>query len=338
MLKIGLALGGGGAKGFAHIGVLRVLEELEIRADIITGTSMGGVIGALYAAGMSVDRIEALVRGTSLTILAARDRSGLGLFGKSKIIRLLHNVLGDVTFEQLPRKLAVVAVDLESESEVILDSGSVVDALLATTALPGLFAPELHNGRYLIDGGVLNNVPFDVARQLGADRVIACNVSAHRGPLFHNLTPTGNSAIPFVRQLLMRTGAATLWEVVGRAVAVMQDQSLRTKLSTCPPDVMLCPEVGHVGLFDIHQFEYCLEAGETAARAHATELIRLRDEARRPPQPPSAWARLRSFLSSRTGNYSGQHARSAPRNAVVLLRAQLRTPRLSSYAHRMMPA
>ena len=147
MSKIGLALGGGGAKGFAHIGVIRALEEMNIRAEIITGTSMGGLIGAMYAAGLHVDRIEAIVRGTGLTILAAREPSHLGLFGKTKIKRVLQDVLGDATFDRLDRKLAMVAVDLESEAEVILDSGRVVDAVLATTAFPGVFAPEVVDGR-----------------------------------------------------------------------------------------------------------------------------------------------------------------------------------------------
>jgi NTE family protein len=296
MFKIGLTLGGGGAKGFAHVGVIRVLEELNIRADIITGTSMGGAIGAMYAAGLGADRIEAIVRGMGLTILSVREPSHLGMFGKTKIKRLLRDVLGDATFDQLPRKLAVVAVDLESETEVILDSGSVADAVLATTAFPGLFAPEVRDGRYLIDGGALNNVPFDVARNLGADWVIACNVSAHRGPLFHEASLTGMRAESFARQLLLRAGAMTVWEVVDRTVAIMQDGHVRDKLAACPPDVMLCPEVGHIGLFDVRQLDSCVAAGVSAARAREAELIELRDKAARPPQPPSMWARLRGFL------------------------------------------
>jgi len=113
MCKLGLALGGGGAKGYAHIGVLRALEQLGIYADIITGTSMGGLIGGLYAAGLSVDRIELIVRQTGLTVLAAREPNHLGMFGKTKLIQVLRNVLGDVKFEQLSRKFAVVAVDLK---------------------------------------------------------------------------------------------------------------------------------------------------------------------------------------------------------------------------------
>ena len=307
MHKIGLALGGGGAKGFAHMGILRALEQLGIYADIITGTSMGGIIGGLYAAGLSVDRIESVMRATGFTVLAAREPSHLGLFGKAKLIQALRNVLGSVTFEQLPRKFAVVAADLEAEAEVILDTGDVVEALLATSAFPGLFAPECRDGRYLIDGGVLNNVPFDVARHLGADYVIACNVSSHRGPLFHDPPPTGGPAQSLVRQLLLRSGTETLWEVVERTLSVMQDQILREKLAACPPDVMLCPEVGHVTLFGVRQLDCCLEAGQATVYAHATELVRLREEAARSPVPEmirtpnvsSIWSNLRKLITSR---------------------------------------
>jgi NTE family protein len=257
---------------------------------------MGGAIGAMYAAGLSAERIEAVVRGTGLTILSAREPSHLGMFGKTKIRRMLRSVLDDVTFDQLPRKLAVVAVDLESESEVILDSGPVVDAVLATMAFPGVFAPEIRDGRYLVDGGALNNVPFDVARNLGADWVIACNVSAHRGPLFQEPLLTGSRAESLMRQLLLRSGTMTPWNVVERTIAIMQDGHVRDKLAACPPDVMICPEVGHVGLFNVHQFEDCLAAGSAAARTCEAELIELRDKAARPPRSPSMWARVRRLV------------------------------------------
>jgi NTE family protein len=295
MSTIGLALGGGGAKGFAHVGVLRALEQLDIKADLVVGTSMGGIIGAMYAAGLSVDRIETRLRATGLTVLASREKSHLGLLGRDKVVRWLREVVDDVTFEQLARKLAVVAVDLESEAEVILDSGPVVDALLATSAFPGVFAPVRYGGRYLIDGGALNNVPFDVARHLGADKVIACSVSFHRHSLFQNEALLGKPE-SFVRQLASRGGVANIWAVVERTLTIMQDEHLNRKLAECPPDVLLCPEVGHVGLFDVHQYDACLAAGMAAVYAHEAELIALRDEVVRPPRPPTFWQKLRGFL------------------------------------------
>jgi NTE family protein len=293
MPKIGLALSGGGAKGLAHIGVLQALEELNIQVDIITGASAGGVLGAMYAAGLGVDRIEACARALGLPILAARERSHLGLFGKDKVVDWLRSVLGNVTFDQLPRGLAVVAVDLESGTEVILNSGQVIEALLATSAYPGVFAPVVREGRYLVDGGALNNVPFDVARHLGADYVIASNVTAHRSPLFQYPQLTGSRAESLIRQIMARSGTANIWAVVDRTIAIMQDGYVQDKLAKCPPDVMLCPEVGHVGLFDLHHLDSCMAAGMAAVRAHEAELISLRDQAAKPPKPPSLWERLR---------------------------------------------
>ena len=281
MNKIGLALGGGGAKGLAHIGVLRALEELAIRPDILTGTSMGGVIAALYAAGLSVGRIEASLRATGLTVFAAREPSRLGLVGRAKLMTWLDGLLGDLTFDHLPRTLAVMAVDLESGSEVVLDRGRVIDAVLATTAFPGLFAPVERDGRYLIDGGALNNVPFDVARHLGAQQVIASDVLAHRVPLFQHPSSEVRPVESLVRQFLMRTGAEALWEVVDRTLTIMQEGHVQDKIKTCPPDVMVCPEVGHIALFDVRHFDVCLAAGVAAVRAHEAALACLQAKAAR---------------------------------------------------------
>ena len=288
MNKIGLALGGGGAKGFAHIGVLHALEELAIHPDILTGTSMGGVIAALYAAGLSVERIEASLRATGLTVFAAREPSRLGLVGRAKLMAWLGGLLGDVTFDHLPRKLAVMAVDLESGAEVILDRGRVMDAVLATTAFPGLFAPVERDGRYLIDGGALNNVPFDVARHLGAGYVIASDVLAHRVPLFQRPTSAARPVESLVRQLLFRSGAEAPWEVVERAITIMQEGHVKDKIKTCPPDVMVCPEVGPVALFDVRQFDACLAAGVAAIRTHEAALVRLQAQAARQPSKRGA--------------------------------------------------
>ncbi len=291
--KIGLALGGGGAKGFAHLGVFRVLEALNIHPGLIAGTSAGGILGALYAAGLNVDQIEAGIRVTGMTIWAAREPSQLGLLGRDKFARWLEGALGNVTFEQLALRLAVVAVDLESESEVILDSGRVVDALLATSAVPGVFAPVVRDGRYLVDGGVLNNVPFDVARRMGAERVIAVNVSAYRAPLFQDQSVTGNPAESLVRQLLSHSRAMTLMTVLERTLAIMQDRHVQDKLVQYPPDVLLRPKIAEVGLFDLRHLDLCIEAGTAEARAHEAELIALRDAAaRRRPWLERVRARL----------------------------------------------
>ena len=248
MCKIGLVLGGGGAKGYAHIGVLRALEQLGIYADIITGTSMGGLIGGLYAAGLSVDRIELIVRQTGLTVLAAREPNHLGMFGKTKLIQVLRNVLGDVKFEQLSRKFAVVAVDLEAETEVILDTGDIVEALLATSAFPGLFAPERRDGRYLIDGGALNNIPFDVARHLGADYVIGVDLMQ-----------------PHLRRRVgpFRFGAMALETLIQRSGGGLD-----------AADCLITPSLAGFNSLRFGQAEYLIGVGEVAARQQLDTILK----------------------------------------------------------------
>ncbi|RLF31312.1 MAG: hypothetical protein DRN07_07465, partial [Thermoplasmata archaeon] len=156
---MGLALSGGGARGLAHIGVLKVLEREDIPVDFLAGTSMGGIIAAAYAAGLSIEYIEkeALRMGRLRNLITLMDRSlpRLGLFEGQKVQEYLAGHLGDITFDELKIPLALVAVDLETGEEVVLRKGRVVDAVRATISLPGVFAPYRLDGRLLVDGGVL---------------------------------------------------------------------------------------------------------------------------------------------------------------------------------------
>ena len=179
---IGLALGGGGARGLAHIGVLKVLEEEGISADCLAGTSMGGIIAAAYAAGLSVTELETealrLANLSHLARLMTWTPPWQRLLGGNRARRYFTKVLGeDLSFDTLHLPLALTAVDLVRGQEVILREGPVIDAILATAAIPGAFAPVEMNGYRLVDGGVLNNVPADVARQLGATVIIAVDVA-----------------------------------------------------------------------------------------------------------------------------------------------------------------
>jgi NTE family protein len=179
---VGLALGGGGARGLAHIGVLRVLEEEGIFVDCLAGTSMGGIIAAAYAAGLSVTELETealrLANLSHLARLVTWTPPWQRLLGGDRARRYFTKLLGEgLTFDTLRLPLALTAVDLVRGQEVMLRQGSVIDAILATAAIPGAFAPVEMDGHRLVDGGVLNNVPADVARQLGAKVVIAVDVA-----------------------------------------------------------------------------------------------------------------------------------------------------------------
>jgi predicted acylesterase/phospholipase RssA len=175
--KIGYALGGGMAYGLFHIGVLNVLEENDVYPDIIAGTSMGAIIGALYASGLSVVEIKEIASDLNWKKLVGLNDITLpinGIKGK-KIVSLLKPVLKDVTFSQLKRRFACVATDLMTGEQVVLQKGPVIEALRASISLPAIFSPKNIKGRYLIDGGLSNVVPVSVCRDMGADFVFGVN-------------------------------------------------------------------------------------------------------------------------------------------------------------------
>ena len=286
--KIGLALSGGGAKGIAHIGVLKVLEEAHVPVHLLAGTSMGGVVAAAYAAGRPAGEIEQFARSLRLLDIAQLDRTGLGLMGQDKIAQRVQEALGgDPTFDQLKLPLALVAVDLETGEEVVIREGSVVEAVLATTALPIIFPPRRWNDRWLVDGGVLNPVPFDVVRQMGADRVIAVHTLHDISDVMETEPPPGGrNPEAIIRLLLYRSRWTPLLNVSERSMGIMSRKLVEQRLEETPPDLMIEVPLKGVGLFDLDQVDMCLRAGEEAARRHLPELIGLRDT-----PPPSRWVR-----------------------------------------------
>jgi NTE family protein len=181
-VKIGLALGGGAARGLSHIGVLKVLDEQGIYPDVIAGTSIGAMVGALYAYGYKASEIEQLVLGMDwkkLVYLADITMSFNSLFKGKRVISLLKSILGDLTFSQLKCDFACVATDIINGEQVVLHNGSLVEAVRASISLPGIFTPVEVEGRYLVDGGLVNTVPVSVCRQMGAGYVIGVNVIPH---------------------------------------------------------------------------------------------------------------------------------------------------------------
>lgn len=178
--KVGLALGGGGARGLAHIGVLKALKEESIPIDLIAGTSMGAVIGALYAKERKVDILEKMVLETDwkqlVRLVDLNLLPGKGLVHGEKIKELLRSLIGDARFQDLEIPLAVVAADVQTSEEIIFHEGSVIEAVRASISLPVIFTPVKWGDRFLVDGGIVNPVPIDVVRNMGAEVVIAVNV------------------------------------------------------------------------------------------------------------------------------------------------------------------
>jgi NTE family protein len=194
-LKIGYALGGGAARGLSHIGVLKVFEENNIHPDVIVGTSIGAIIGALYAGGHSAKEIEQIALGLGwkkMVSLADISIPAGGLVQGKRIVALLESILGHLSFSQLKIPYACATTDVVTGEEVIMQEGSLIDAIRASISLPGIFKPVHHQGRFLVDGGLVNEVPVIVCRQLGANYVIGVNVIPPPGRVMNKSRHSSN--------------------------------------------------------------------------------------------------------------------------------------------------
>jgi NTE family protein len=273
----GLALGGGGARGLAHVGVLKALDRAGIRPDVIAGTSMGGLIGGAYAAGFSGRAIERevmeLASASRLIQFADRIPSLRALFSGRRFEGYLARRIGaELTFADLRRPLAISTVDLNTGREVVLREGPVVPALRATMSIPGVFAAVERGGRRLVDGGILNNVPTDHARALGADVVLAVDVL----PYFSN-DPEDRFAPPEavspMELPLAPIGLKDVWEAAFVTVAALTAYNLHR----APPDLLIRPEFRpYITLLTGYtRAEESILAGAAAMNAALPELRRL---------------------------------------------------------------
>jgi NTE family protein len=248
--KVGLALGGGIARGLAHIGVLQVLEDNKIPVDIVAGTSSGSLVGAMYAAGLSVDQMaqeaRKLVWSNLVKLRLRRD----GLLDSDGLNRFFQALVGDLEFSRLRLPFAAVAVDVTTGEEVAIREGKVATAVRASCAVPGVFLPVRMNGRVLVDGGVRNNVPVSVARAMGADLVIAVELGRQTRPQ----APPRN-----VLDIIMYSIAIMAQDQIGKALA-LADLAIRPNLET-------------LGAVDLHRADEFIEAGRLAAEEALPELL-----------------------------------------------------------------
>ncbi len=267
--RIGLVLSGGGARGLAHIGVLKVLEREGIPIDFLAGTSMGGVIAAGYAAGLGPEFMAAeaqrMGRLRNLITLVDRSLSSLGLVEGKQVWEYFARRLGEATFDELRIPLALVAVDLYRGQEVVLRQGQVADAVRATISIPGVFSPVPLDGCLLVDGGVLNNLPVDVVREMGAEIVIAVDVSA--GAELPPYAPfEGNGRFPLAQ-------IPQIIETLKRTVNIMENRLTGYKLAEAQPEVVIRPALG--GITVLGSFGRATEViavGEEAAVAALPQL------------------------------------------------------------------
>jgi len=284
--SIGLALGGGAARGFAHIGVMRTLIAHGIVPDVIVGTSIGAVVGGCYAA-KELDGLEKWARGLTMRgILSYLDisLSGSGLIRGGHLSGRLEEALNDKRIDDLPIRFAAIATEFDTGHEIWLTRGRMVDALRASYALPGIFPPVRVGGRWLVDGALVNPVPVSAARALGARLVIAVNLNSDllgRGAIISDFgsdasddaaatahKPNGLrgmfSGTSSLRQFLGGHGRPGIPTVMVEAFNVMQDRITRSRLAGDPPDVLISPRLGRVGWFDFHRAAEAIAIGAEA--------------------------------------------------------------------------
>lgn len=269
---LGIALGGGGARGLAHIGVLKVLEHAGIFPRLVAGTSMGGIVGAMYASGMSAEQMETAVKQavrSRTDMLRAVDLrlTQTGFVRGARIYDYIARIIGpETTFARLRRPLAMVATDMITGREVVLDSGRVADAVRATISVPGVFLPVDLGAMRLVDGGMLNNLPVNVVRQMGAETVLAVDVL----PNFQaNIPGQPPVVVPLQPRRTLRA-YRELWH----AVTIMISASTEAHLQQWPADMVLRPDLPPDldMLFSFDRSSEAIAAGEAAAEAALDQI------------------------------------------------------------------
>lgn len=274
-MDITLALGGGGARGVAHLGVLRVLEREGFRIRAVAGTSIGSVMGALYALGKTAAELEALLTEVDQNRLFGWPLSeGPGLLGLRGISDFLRAQFGEKTFDDLPLPCAAVAVDLTSRREIVLREGEVVDAILGSIAIPGLFPPKEHNEYLLIDGGTLDPVPVRAARALAPGLpVVAVSLMM---PLDAPSTPPALLHVTHnpLKKQFNRLNITQAVRIFADAVDIGQRQMSELRLMIDAPEVLVRPEVENINLLDKVEIAQVALLGERAMLAALPDLRR----------------------------------------------------------------
>lgn len=293
--RIGLALGGGAARGWAHIGVLEVLAEAGYTPDVIAGTSIGAVVGGCFSAG-KLDQLTEFALGlTKRRVVSLMDFhiGGAGLITGGRLKRLLERDLAGVQIADLSQKFVAIATELGTGHEIWLTRGPLVEALRASYALPGVFDPVKLGGRWLMDGALVNPVPVSAARALGADVVLCVNLNTDisgRGTVIqsHGADPDPEPFVPEpppavagwfggmrerVRGFVGRNNDQPgLAGVMIEAFNITQDRISRSRLAGDPPDVMIGPKLGRVGLFDFHRADEAIALGRQATERALDEI------------------------------------------------------------------
>lgn len=300
--KIGLALGSGSARGMSHIGVIRALETMGIRPDVIAGCSVGSLVGASYTTG-KLDKLEewALSMDESkIRQFLSLNINASGFVNAVRLQKLFEETIGleSLTFKDMNKPFGAVATDLSTGKEVWLQQGSVHDALWSSMAFPGLFPSVLKDRKWLVDGGLVNPVPVSLCRALGAEKVIAVNLNAD---IINSYEVIEEQNLPFNSTELGQDdeGEQNLWkktksgfkrvikmissdgstvrepkglDVISNSIHIMSSHLTRSRLAGEPPDVLLQPRLSDVGLLQLHKSKACMEEGQACVERMKAEI------------------------------------------------------------------
>jgi NTE family protein len=280
--RVGLALGSGSARGWAHVGVIRGLERAGIKPDLVCGTSIGALVAAAYVAG-ELESFEQWLLGLGVRdVIALLDvRMNGGMIKGERLMEFFRRNFTDRPIEELPMPFGAVATDLNSGAEVWLRQGSTLAAVRASIALPALFTPAVHEGRVLVDGALVNPVPVSLARAMGADIVIAVDLSSDALGRRLREELEIDAPVPELsewrRKLQERLSTVmparadddapklpSILEVVATSLSIMQVRVTRSRMAGDPPDAIVAPRLSHLGLLDFHRAKDAIEAGELA--------------------------------------------------------------------------
>lgn len=276
--KVALALGGGAARGWAHIGVLRALDEEGIEVGMIAGTSIGALVGGCYLAG-KLDELEAFARSLTMRRIASLldlTIGGGGLLGGMRLTKRMQEHLEGLTVEQLPKPFVAVASELNSGHEVWIDGGNLITALRASYALPGIFEPVRCNNRTLIDGALVNPVPVSVCRSYEQPLVMAVNL--HYDVFGRSAVVKHKASAPADQPPEERAPSKVgLTGVMVQAFNIIQDRISRARLAGDPPDLALHPRLNDIGLSEFHRAGEAIERGYEEAKSRVSEIRRMQE-------------------------------------------------------------
>ncbi len=276
---LGLALSGGGARGGAHLGVLRVLEEVSYQPDVVVGTSIGGLVAAMIGSGWSLEQMEKLFFNFDLMRMLQFDRSGGGLISTVNPEEQLKEVFGDADLRDLSPKTALMTTDVRHGKRVLLEGGPLVKALLATMAIPGLFPPVEWEDYLLVDGTITDNVPTQAAYDLGAEHLVAVELGMMDVGAELAVVDAGTIGTQVQKAfywLLKNSKRRVAFEVLMNTVTYSQAVMVQYHLTLFPPDILIAPEMPDLSGLQVTRLREAADAGEQAARQVQAEIESLK--------------------------------------------------------------